>query len=113
MQYLLVGAALIVFYLLLLSLSEHVGFANAYGLATAATTLLVTGYAASVLATWWRGLALGAALAGFYGALYTLLRAEEHALLVGSIGLFAALALVMWATRKIDWSNPRLGAAEA
>ena len=64
MQYLLVGAALIVFYLLLLSLSEHVGFAGAYGLATAATTVLVTGYAAGVLATWWRGLGLGTALAG-------------------------------------------------
>lgn len=111
MHYLLVGAALIVFYLLLLSLSEQLGFTIAYGLATGATTVLVSGYAVSILGGWLRGASLGAALAGFYAALFFLLRAEEHALLVGSIGLFAALAVVMWLTRRIDWSNPRLGHA--
>lgn len=111
MHYLLVGAALIVFYLLLLSLSEQLGFTIAYGLATGATTFLVSGYAVSILGGWLRGASLGAALAGFYAALFLLLRAEDHALLVGSIGLFAALAVVMWLTRRIDWSNPRLGDA--
>jgi inner membrane protein len=109
MHYLLVGAALVVFYLLLLSLSERTGFDVAYALATLGTTFLVTGYASSILGGWLRGGSLGGTLAAFYGALYLLLRSEEHALIVGSIGLFVSLAVVMWLTRHLDWSNPRLG----
>jgi inner membrane protein len=110
MHYLLVGVAITVFYLLLLSLSERAGFDVAYALATLGTTLLVTGYAAAILGGWLRGLGLGGTLAAFYVALYSLLRAEEHALIVGSIGLFVSLAVLMWLTRNVDWSNPRLGA---
>jgi inner membrane protein len=103
MNYLLVGAALAIFYLLLLALSEQTGFATAYGLAAAAVTLLLAGYVGAVLGSFGRGAALGVTLAGSYGGLYVLLGREEYALLVGSIATLAALAATMWLTRGIDW----------
>jgi inner membrane protein len=103
LQYLLVGLALCVFYLLLLSLSEQLGFGPAYGIAAAAIVLLITLYLRAVLGAISRALGAGAGLAGLYGFLFVLLRIQEQALLVGSVGLFAALALVMWVTRRIDW----------
>jgi inner membrane protein len=108
-QYLLIGAALVVFYLLLLSLSEHIGFAIAYGVAAGATIALVAGYAASALATGVRGaLGIGAWLSALYGVLFVLLRLEDVALLVGSVFVFVMLALVMFLTRRIDWSGARV-----
>jgi inner membrane protein len=105
-QYLLIGAALIVFYLLLLSISEHLAFSVAYGIAAAATVALVAAYSASVLAAGLRGaLAIGAWLAGLYGVLYVLLVLEDLALLVGSVFVFAVLAAVMFLTRRIDWGG--------
>ena len=104
LQYLMVGCALVVFYLLLLSLSEHLGFAWAYGLAAAATVGLVTAYAARILASGLRG---GGVMAGWlgtlYGFLYTLLQLEDLALLLGSIAVFLMLAALMYFTRRIDW----------
>jgi inner membrane protein len=103
MQYLLVGAALCLFYLLLLSLSEHIGFGFAY-LAAAAGTIGVIGmYAGHVLGGLWQGARMVAGLSLLYGFLYVLLQLEDYALLVGSIGLFLILAVVMWATRRVDW----------
>ena len=104
-QLLLVGAALVVFYLLELSLAEHLGFRPAYAIATAAIVGMITAYAAAVLRGWGKAFALGAAVAGLYGYLYIVLINEDAALLVGSIGLFVALAAVMFLTRKIDWSR--------
>lgn len=108
LQYLMVGCALVVFYLLLLSLSEHLGFAWAYGLATAATVGLVTAYAARILASGLRG---GGVMAGWlgtlYGFLYTLLQLEDLALLLGSIAVFLMLAALMYFTRRIDWYTMR------
>lgn len=107
-QYGLTGLALGMFYLLLLSLSEHLGFGPAYGLAALACAGLLAYYLAGVLGGRGRGLAFGAGLLALYAVLYALLRAEDHALLVGSGLLFAALATVMVLTRRVDWQ--RLGA---
>lgn len=102
-QYLLVGAALTIFFLLLLSLSEHLPFAQAYLAAAAACAALLGYYAAHMLGHWRRGVAFGAAVAGLFGAMYLLLQMEQTALVVGSLMLFAMLAAVMVLTRKLDW----------
>lgn len=109
LQYLLVGSALVLFYLLLLSISEHAPFGIAYAVASAATVGLIGGYAAAILRGRLRALGTAAALAALYGYLYVLLQAEDYALLLGSVGLFAILALVMFVTRRIDWYAPRPG----
>jgi len=102
-QYALVGLALTLFFLLLLSLSEHVRFGVSYLAAAGACIALITYYLRFVLGGWWRALGFGAALATLYGALYGLLISENNALVLGSLLLFAVLAAVMVATRKIDW----------
>lgn len=102
-QYGLVGLALALFFLLLLSLSEHLGFETAYALAASACVLLLGAYAAPMLGGWRAGAAFGAACALLYGLVFWLLQREQTALVIGSLGLFAALALVMWLTRRIDW----------
>jgi inner membrane protein len=108
-QYSFVGFAMCVFYLLLVSLSEHLGFDRAYVSASAATTLLIALYAGHMLGGTRQGVAIGAGLTSLYGFLYLLLRLEDYALLAGSIGLFAMLALLMYATRRINWYELRLG----
>jgi inner membrane protein len=102
-QYLLVGLAIAMFFLLLTALSEHIDFAAAYAIATFACVAVITAYLVRVLRNAALGLAFGAALASLYGMLYALLQAEDHALLGGSILLFALLAAVMLATRRVDW----------
>lgn len=102
-QYLLVGSALSAFFLLLLSLSEHLPFAWAYLGASAACVLLLAYYGAHMLGRWSRGATLGAGIALLYGVLFVLLRLEQTALLVGSAALFVVLAAVMVLTRKVDW----------
>lgn len=103
LQYLLVGFALALFYLLLLSLSEHAGFGPAYLAAASATTLLVAGYGVWALAASTRAVLLGAGLATLYGYLFVLLRLEDWALVLGAVALFAILAGVMFGTRRVDW----------
>ncbi|HEY9130228.1 MAG TPA: cell envelope integrity protein CreD [Dyella sp.] len=102
-QYLLIGAALATFYVLLLALSEQIGFAPAYLAAASAVVLIVGGYAASVLRARRAGLLLGGALALVYALLYGLVAAEQYALLAGAFALLAAVALLMYLTRRIDW----------
>jgi inner membrane protein len=109
-QYLFVGFALCVFYLLLLSLSEHVGFDRAYSLSAAVTTLLIAGYAWSVLGGRAAGASVLGALSVLYGFLYLLLRLEDYALLAGSVALFLILAFVMFVTRRMNWYELKLGA---
>ncbi len=104
-QYLLVGAALIIFYTLLLSLSEHVSFGAGYLLAVTLTISAVALYARSMLKSGALAGVIAALLAGLYGYLYVVLAAEDYALLLGSAGLFAALAFTMFLTRCLDWSN--------
>ncbi len=103
LHYVLVGLALSLFYLLLLSLSEHIGFSWAYLLSAASVTVLIGGYCAAILALWHRAIVITGILAGLYGYLYVLLQLEDYALLLGSIALFAILAAVMYLTRRIDW----------
>lgn len=105
-QYLLVGLALSSFFLLLLSLSEHVAFEKAYASAAAACAVLLGCYASSMLGRWLSGLLFGLGIALLYGLLYMLLQMEQNALVIGSVGLFAALAAVMALTRRIDWYAP-------
>lgn len=109
MQYAFVGFALCVFYLLLVSLSEHIGFDVAYVLSAGVTTILIAGYARSVLGGSRPGISVFAALAALYGFLYLLLRLEDYALLAGSVGLFLILALVMYITRRMNWYDLKLG----
>jgi len=102
-QYGLVGAALAIFFLLLVSLSEHVPFGAAYAIAAAACTLLLGFYGAFVLHGRRAGVLFGIGVAALYGVLYALLQLEQTALLLGSLLLFATLAGLMIATRRIDW----------
>ncbi|MFC7418587.1 cell envelope integrity protein CreD [Iodobacter arcticus] len=106
-QYALVGAALALFFLLTLSLSEHLGFAKAYLSAAAASVLLLGYYVSFVLAAWQRGMGFATVLAALYGLLYGILQSEDMALLMGSITLFGLLSCVMILTRKIDWQALR------
>lgn len=104
-QYLLVGAALVVFYLLLLSLSEHLGFDGAYALATAMTMVPVGVYVRGVLREASRIRVLLGLLLGLYAYLYIILRLNDYALLMGSLAIFAALSTAMVLTRNVDWSK--------
>ena len=112
-QYLFVGFALCVFYLLLLSLAEHVGFDVAYVLAAAAIVILLAWYWSWVLSGRRQGVVMGAVLTALYGYLYLLLRLEDYALLAGSIGVFVMLAIVMFLTRRVNWFELRLGGGAA
>ncbi len=103
LQYLLVGFANALFYLLLLSFAEHVGFGLAYLLSAMASTTLIAGYSAAVLKGRRASMIMASVLGLLYAFLYMTLKAESYALLVGAIGLWAALAAVMWTTRRIDW----------
>ncbi|MEP3227286.1 MAG: cell envelope integrity protein CreD [Parasphingorhabdus sp.] len=104
-QYILVGVALILFFILLLAFAEIIGFAWAYIVASAATIGLITAYAASVLSSWRRASIIGGLLAALYGVIYILLSLEAYSLLIGSLLIFAALAGVMFVTRRLDWSR--------
>ncbi len=104
-QYLLVGLALSMFFLLLLSLSEHLSFALSYLIASTACVALLTFYAGHLLKGWKAGLSFGSAVAALYGGLYLVLQMEQTALVVGSVLLFAVLAAVMTVTRRVDWYN--------
>ncbi|MEO6365815.1 MAG: cell envelope integrity protein CreD [Luteimonas sp.] len=103
LQYLLVGLALAIFFLLLLSLSEHIPFWQAYVVSAAACIGLQGVYLSHVLQSRRRALGFAAMLTALYGVLYGLLVSEDNALLMGSLLLFGVLAAVMWITRKVDW----------
>ncbi|CAM3641364.1 cell envelope integrity protein CreD [Pseudomonas wadenswilerensis] len=102
-QYGLVGVALAFFYLLLLSLSEHLGFAKAYALSAGGCVLLIGFYLCHVLHSVFRGMGFALGLALLYGMLYGLLTAEDYALLMGSLLLFGLLGVFMVLTRRLDW----------
>ena len=112
-EYLLTGAALVLFFALLLAFAEVIGFTPAYVVASAAIAGLITAYSAAVLASWSRAALIGGMLAALYGVLYILLSLEAFSLLIGSLLLFAALAGVMYATRRIDWGRASADEAEA
>jgi len=102
-QYLFVGMGLIVFYSLLLAFSEHISFNKAYWVSAIATIAMIFGYSRSILKKDKLALMVGAILSILYVYLFVLLQMQDFALLMGSIGLFIVLAIVMYLTRNIDW----------
>jgi inner membrane protein len=102
-QYLLIGLALCTFYVVLLALSEQIGFGPAYAVAAACVVAMIGGYAGVVLAARRAGVVLGALVAVIYGLLYGLVVSEDYALLMGSFALLAAVAALMYLTRRVDW----------
>lgn len=104
-QYLMVGCSLVIFYLLLLSLSEHLGFGWSYLVAAASVILQITLYCYTILHTRKFALQTGGILTALYAFLYVLLQLEDSALLVGSISLFVLLGVAMYAVRNVKWYN--------
>jgi inner membrane protein len=103
--YLLSGIANIIFYLLLLSLSEQMQFYLAYLIAAFAVMALLTLYSRSLLPSWKKSSYMGGVVTISYVLLYAVLNAESYALLIGSVGAFVVIALVMFLTRKLNWYN--------
>jgi len=104
-QYSMIGLALIMFYTLLISITEHSSFTLAYVIAGSSVIILITLYSISILKNKKFPLLIGISLTVLYTFIYIIIQLEDYALLVGSIGLFAILAAVMFFSRKIDWSN--------
>ncbi len=102
-QYILVGMAQVIFYMLLLSIAEHTGFDPAFALAAAATVGLISAYAGWTFDSRAQGVRALVAFTFLYGLIYVLMRLEDYALLVGALSSFAAIAAVMYFTRKVDW----------
>lgn len=104
-QYGFVGLALVLFYVLLLAISEHLTFAYAYTLASAACISLISFYIFYIVKTWRTTISFAASLGGLYAIVFGILLSEDYALLYGSIFLFLLLALAMIATRQVDWNG--------
>jgi inner membrane protein len=105
LQYLLVGFALSLFYSLMVALSEHLAFVAAYWIAAGMTILLIALYLKSVLGQLKLALFSGLSITAIYGFMYMLLLQEDYALLIGNIGLFVVLAMVMYFSRKVQWGK--------
>jgi len=101
----MIGLALIMFYTLLLSISEHSNFLKAYLIAGISVVVLITLYSTSILRNIKFPLLIGLSLSALYAFIYVIIQLENYALLVGSIGLFVILSIVMYVSRKIDWNN--------
>jgi len=104
-QYVMIGLALVMFYTLLISISEHSNFFKAYAIAAFSVLALITVYSRAILKGFKFPLLICASLASLYGFIYVIIQLENYALLVGSIGLFLILATIMFASRRIDWNN--------
>lgn len=108
-QYILVGIALVIFFTLLLSISEHLTFNMAYIISSVATLLLIAGYIKAIL----KSILLTSLITGIlfflYSFIFVIIQLQDYALLIGSIGLFIILCLAMYFSRKIDWYNLKLG----
>ena len=111
-QYLLVGIAIIVFYTLLLSLSEHIKFNLAYIVASILTISLVSLYTIAILKSKQIGFLIFGILLIMYSFIFTIIQLEGYALLIGSLGMFTILGIVMYYSRKIDWYKIKLGAEQ-
>ena len=108
-QYLMIGLALVMFYTLLISISEHQNYLNAYLISGAAVVTLITVYSKSILKNGKFTMLVLGSMFSLYSFIFVIIQLEDYALLVGSIGLFLILVLIMFASRKIDWSgNPQL-----
>lgn len=113
MQYILIGMALVVFYTLLLSLSEYILFPTAYLTAASATIILLGWYTYSIFNKGSTTFIFALLLSALYTFIYVLIQMQDNALLFGSIGLFVLLALAMYLSRKIDWYGIDRKPAEA
>lgn len=102
-QYLLVGLALLIFYVLLLSLSEQISLNMAYLLSSVAITGMISAYARTIFKNWKQTIIMSLCLIVLYGFLFIILQLQDYALLLGSIGLFLALGITMYLSRKINW----------
>lgn len=107
-QYVLIGLAILLFYVLLLSLSEHLSFNGAYFAAAAAITLLIALYSKGILGSRRFAWSIAGILAGMHSFLFVVLQLEDYALVLGSSGLLIVLAAIMYITRNIDWHHPGL-----
>ena len=103
LQYLMVGLANTLFYLLLLSLAEHMGFGWAYLLSSLGSSGLIVGYSRTVLGDRRRAMTISGVLFCLYGFLYMTVQAENYAMLSGAVGLWVALSIVMYLTRRVNW----------
>jgi len=112
-QYLLVGMAIIVFYVLLLSFSEHITFNLAYIIASILTLSLVSLYTMAILKSKQIGFLIFGILFIMYSFIFTIIQLEDYALLIGSSGMFIILCIVMYYSRKIDWYNINLDEKES
>jgi inner membrane protein len=101
-QYALIGAALTMFYLLLLAFSEHIGFGAAYAIAASTVILMITAYTAAALGRWRRAVVIGAMQTVTYAVLYVILQLEDYALITGTIALLVALGTLMYFTRTLS-----------
>lgn len=102
-QYILVGAALTIYYTLLLSISEHLGYNVAYAISSAATVLLLALYSMSFFNTKLLVVLFSVVMTFFYVFIFVIIQAEDFSLLIGSIGLFTVVAVVMYFSRNIKW----------
>lgn len=110
-QYLLIGIAMVFFYVLLLSLAEHTGFLAAYLAAAGATGLMLSLYIGTALASWAQGAVMLAVFTAIYGLLYLILQLEDYALLAGALLGFAGLTLVMFLSVRVNWPGEPAGHA--
>ncbi len=108
-QYVLIGVAQIIFYLLLLAFAERIGFDASFLIASAATVILFAVNAGWIFASRLQGIRALAIFGALYALIYVLLRLEDNALLVGAIASFLAIAAVMYFTRRIDWYGSLAG----
>jgi inner membrane protein len=106
-QFLLIGVALALFFLILVALAEHLGFNTAYLLASATVIIINTVYSAAILPNRVISILVGGVLTAIYAVLYTILKAEDFALLGGTVLLVVALIVTMFFTRKIHETAPR------
>ncbi|HNU42541.1 MAG TPA: inner membrane CreD family protein, partial [Cyclobacteriaceae bacterium] len=106
-QYILIGAALIIYYTLLLSFSEQVGYNGAYVIASIATTALITLYSTTFLKSKPVVLLFSLLMTSFYAFIFIIIQAQDFSLLIGSVGLFLIIGLLMYFSRNIKWYGSR------
>ena len=102
-QYILIGAALIIYYSLLLAMSEHIGYNMAYLVSTAATVALVSLYSTTFMAQRSLVFLFTGLITFFYGFIFVIIQAQDFSLLIGSLGLFFVIAALMYFSRSVNW----------
>lgn len=109
MQYVLIGAAMTIYYTLLLAFSERIGFNSAYFLASVSTVLLISTFIAMLLKSRKPALIFGSILTTFYIFIFVIIQLQDLALIFGSMGLFITVAIMMYLSAKMDWNHQPSG----